>query len=381
MTWPEVPFRQALRDVSGGNVKVPKSDFRDFGALPVVDQGQGSIAGYVNDPNLVQRNELPVIVFGDHTRCFKYVDFPFAVGADGVKILAAADGFDPRYLFWFLTSLNIPSAGYSRHYKYLKDFLVAKPPLAEQKRIATVLDQVDTLRVKRREAIALLGDLTKSIFFGMFGESADDEYPLVQLGDVLERRLRNGVSPSSQGVVESQVLTLSAVTRGRFDGNSRKSAKFMSDPTVDYSVSRHLFMICRGNGNKGLVGRGVFPDADMSDTAYPDTVLAAPIKSAVVHPVYLEHAWATPNVRRQIEGAARTTNGTYKVNQKTMGAVMLALPGMERQREFAQQVQAIEAATGAHMAHLATLDELFASLQHRAFSGTLWDHEISGEAA
>ncbi|WP_277438982.1 hypothetical protein [Streptomyces sp. SPB162] len=120
MTWPEVPFLQALRDVSGGNAKVPKSDFRNSGALPVVDQGRRNIAGYVSDPDLAQCNELPVIVFGDHTRCFKYIDFPFAVGADGVKILAVEDGFDPKYVFWFLTSLDIPSAGYSRHYKFLQ---------------------------------------------------------------------------------------------------------------------------------------------------------------------------------------------------------------------------------------------------------------------
>ena len=62
----------------------------------------------------------PVIVFGDHTRVLKYIDFDFVVGADGVKIIQPISKLNPRYLYYFLT-LNIPkSTGYARHYKLLK---------------------------------------------------------------------------------------------------------------------------------------------------------------------------------------------------------------------------------------------------------------------
>ena len=66
--------------------KVKKSEYQPEGELPVVDQGEGLIGGYIDDTPLAFPHELPVIVFGDHTCRFKYVDFAFAAGADGTQI-------------------------------------------------------------------------------------------------------------------------------------------------------------------------------------------------------------------------------------------------------------------------------------------------------
>ena len=82
-----VPFDRALTDETGGQRKILRRDYLRSGSLPVIDQGQTSIAGYTNDPNMAYNGSLPVILFGDHTRIFKYVNFPFALGADGVKVL------------------------------------------------------------------------------------------------------------------------------------------------------------------------------------------------------------------------------------------------------------------------------------------------------
>ena len=111
--------------------------------MPVVDQGQSLVAGFVNDLSSACKVELPVIVFGDYTRALKYVDFAFAMGADGTKILVPAVESDVKYLYYALKSLNIRSAGYSRHFKFLKEKRIPFPPLAEQKRIAAILDAAD----------------------------------------------------------------------------------------------------------------------------------------------------------------------------------------------------------------------------------------------
>jgi hypothetical protein len=73
------------------------------GSLPVIDQGQEPIAGYTNDCEMAYKGPLPVILFGDHTRIFKYVDFPFALGADGVKVLVPKKAFNPKFLFFYST--------------------------------------------------------------------------------------------------------------------------------------------------------------------------------------------------------------------------------------------------------------------------------------
>lgn len=106
-----VPFLDAVEDVSRGNQKIPQRDFLPAGDLAIIDQGASPIAGYTNDTSTRVRTEPPVLVFGDHTRVFKYVNHPFAMGADGVKVLRVRNGFDSRFVYRFLASVDLPDAG------------------------------------------------------------------------------------------------------------------------------------------------------------------------------------------------------------------------------------------------------------------------------
>ena len=75
------------KEASSNKLKIPKHEFQDEGEYPIIDQGAEYIAGYTNDSSKVYNGDLPIVIFGDHTRIFKFVDFPFALGADGTKIL------------------------------------------------------------------------------------------------------------------------------------------------------------------------------------------------------------------------------------------------------------------------------------------------------
>ena len=244
---------------------------------------------------------------------------------------------------------------------FLKQLKIPLPPLDEQRRIAAILDHADGLRVKRRRAIAQLGDLAESIFLDLFSEDAADAVSF----DSVVTNFRNGLSPAKAGTVMADVLTLSAVTQGIFDPTAVKTSTFMAAPPAAMRVSGDDFLICRGNGNLNLVGVGVSPGHDHPDLTFPDTVIAASFDAAVVDPVYLEMAWKRPSVRRQIESVARTTNGTYKINQQSLGAVRIVIPPLSEQQEFARRIGAIP------NPDLGEMDELFQSLQSRAFSGQL----------
>lgn len=111
------------------------------GKFPIIDQGQAFIAGYTNDKSLVFSDCLPVVIFGDHTRVLKFIDFPFAVGADGTKILRPIKDFDPRFFYYMLLSLDLGSRGYARHFKLLKESEIPLPPLSEQRKIVKMLDE------------------------------------------------------------------------------------------------------------------------------------------------------------------------------------------------------------------------------------------------
>ena len=85
--WDKAPFLKTIlkRRISVGKVK--KRDYLPQGKFPIIDQSQDFIGGYSNNESLVYKGKLPVIIFGDHTRVFKFIDFPFICGADGTKVL------------------------------------------------------------------------------------------------------------------------------------------------------------------------------------------------------------------------------------------------------------------------------------------------------
>jgi len=113
-----------------------------------------------------------LVLFGDHTRIFKYVDFPFALGADGVKALQPESGFDARFLFYYFRFVELPNAGYSRHFKFLKEIQVPKPPLSEQRRIVDLLSRAEGIVRLRREAEKKSAELIPALFLDMFGDPA-----------------------------------------------------------------------------------------------------------------------------------------------------------------------------------------------------------------
>lgn len=184
-TWKELPFEKAFSDITAEAHKIDQSEFLQSGQFPVVDQGQNFIAGYVNDKGLVWKDDSPVVIFGDHTRTLKYIDFPFVLGADGTKVLKPDKEILPLFAYYELLSFNIPSAGYSRHFKFLKNFIFRYPALPEQRRIAARLAQADRLRRLRRYADALGGSYLQSVFVEMFGEPDKNPkgWKSVKLGD------------------------------------------------------------------------------------------------------------------------------------------------------------------------------------------------------
>ncbi|ARI00244.1 type I restriction modification DNA specificity domain protein [Pseudomonas aeruginosa PAK] len=118
------------------------------------------------------------------------------MGADGAKVLEPKAELDKRFLFYYLSSLNIESAGYSRHFKFLKENVVPVPPLPEQKRIAAILDKADAIRRKRQQAIQLADDFLRAVFLDMFGDPVTNPmgWEVKRLGDVIKLSSGNGLS-------------------------------------------------------------------------------------------------------------------------------------------------------------------------------------------
>lgn len=138
--YPLKPFESCLEKITY-TVKIQRKDFLESGDFPVISQESEFINGYWNNENDLFKIKKPVVIFGDHTQVFKYVDFDFVLGADGVKILQPKDFLDTKFFYYFLQSVDLGSLGYARHYRLLKEIQIPLPPLTEQLRIVSILDE------------------------------------------------------------------------------------------------------------------------------------------------------------------------------------------------------------------------------------------------
>ena len=151
-------------------VKVPKQvpvkskDYKKTGRFPIVSQESELISGYWDDETIVYKHNEPVIIFGDHTKNIKYIDFDFVVGADGTHILSTKDDIIAKYFFYALKSVKLRNLGYARHYKLLKEKYIPVPPLSEQQRIVDYLDsafaKIDAMKANAEKAL----NETKALF-------------------------------------------------------------------------------------------------------------------------------------------------------------------------------------------------------------------------
>ncbi len=144
--------------------KIKRSEYLPNGTIPVVDQSQDFIAGYINDTERAYDGDLPVIVFGDHTCTFKYVNFPFAIGAEGTQIIRPTEDFDIRYFYYALQDLPLEQFGYQRHFKYLKTSTIFCPSIPVQHKIAAILRTYDDLIENNTRRIKILEDMAQTLY-------------------------------------------------------------------------------------------------------------------------------------------------------------------------------------------------------------------------
>ena len=372
-TWNVSPFEEVIKDSSGGNKKTLKSDFLDSGEFVIVDQGQEKIAGYTNNKDLLVKVPPPYVVFGDHTRIFKYIDVPFAMGADGTKVLKPKDVtiLAEKYLYYFFLTLNIPNTGYNRHYKYLKDTKIPLPPLPEQKKIASILDAADNLRQKDQQLIEKYTALSQSLFLEMFGDPVSnpmgwDKSIAENFIDLLTGFAFKSADYSSNkddiNLCGGLIITPSGIEwdksnywqRDRLDGLEKYRiidgdiVMAMDRPWISSGFKIHK--ITKNDKESFLVQR------------------TARIRGKGINQDFLYFLFK----HNAFEKQANTTETTVPhISPKDIRKYELIIPPINLQNQFAERIQSIETQKQLALANLEKSAALFNSLLQRAFKGEL----------
>lgn len=141
--WETYKFEDIFIRIAGKKYQINQNEYKEIGKYPVIDQGKKYITAYSDNADKVFNNDN-IIVFGDHTRIFKYVDFNFIIGADGVQLLKTNKEFDTKFMYYNLSNQYIPNTGYNRHFKFILDMSFYIPPsIEEQNKIAELLTLID----------------------------------------------------------------------------------------------------------------------------------------------------------------------------------------------------------------------------------------------
>ena len=357
--------------------------FGDSGEMPIVrirDVIRGHSSTFYNgefDKKYVLRDGDMLIGMDGEFNLAKWQGGPAVLNQRVCRISASSGILDDGFLFRFLPSAlkaieDVTPFVTVKHLsvKTIRDIEIPLPPLAEQRRIAEVLDKAEALRAKRRAALAQLDSLTQSFFLDLFGDPVSNPkgVKVVRLADVATR-ITDGVH-QKPNYTESGIpfISVKDITTGKliFD-----QCKFISVGDHERFTKRckpeRLDILYTKVG--ATYGRPAIVDTDREFSLYVSVCIIKPRKD-LIDPYFLNAAMATSAVKNQADRRIKGI-GVPDLHLDQIQSFLIPLPSMSQQREFARRVAAVEKLKTAQRAALSELDALFASLQHRAFRGEL----------
>ncbi len=248
----------------------------------------------------------------------------------------------------------------------LKQLEVVLPPLSEQRRIASVLDQAEALRAKRRAALAELDSLTQSLFLDLFGDPVSNSkgWPLMKFETIgsLDRGVSKHRPRNAPELLGGPYPLVQTGEVANCDGYIREQHSTYSEIGLRQSRMWPKGTLCITiAANIAKTGILTF------DACFPDSVVGFLADDGAT--VEFVRTWLS-FLQKALEDAA-PESAQKNINLAILRNLTLPFPPLTIQREFARRVAAVEKLKAAHRASLAELDALFATLQHRAFRGEL----------
>lgn len=258
---------------------------------------------------------------------------------------------------------------------HLSKVTIPLPPLSEQKRIAEILDQAEALRAKRRAALALLDELTQSIFLDMFGDAEvnSSRWPVKKVEEyVFEFQGGKSLESIDDDNSINRVLKVSAVTGMKFRPFESKPVPDAYAPPKEHFVKPNDLLFSRANTTE-LVGAVAYVSECSENLLLPDKLWRFVWKNpGEIHPLFIWFLFQTRPVRREIGNRATGTSGSMKnISKAKLNGIPTILPPFDIQELFANRVKSVENIKTELRKSLADFDALFASLQYRAFRGLL----------
>jgi len=334
-----IDFEDGVVDRTRDATKIQRSAYLPVGSIPVIDQGHNAIAGYTNEPGSKYGGALPVVLFGDHTRALKFVDFPFAAGADGIKVLEPCAHLNARFLWYFLRAQRLPNDGYSRHFKHLRALKIPVPSMERQLRVADLLGRAESIFQMRKEAEHKAKGIIPALFLDMFGDPATNPkgWELRQVGDAI-RSAEYGTSTKAS----DDKTGIPVIRMGNVDATGRLSVedlKYVVLPEAQrrvYALEPGDILFNRTN-SKELVGKtGIWRGPERAVAA--SYFIRVRVDEETVLPDYFWVFMNTRHMKSVLYSTARGAIGQSNINAKELRALRIPFPPTSLQKTFARRI-------------------------------------------
>ena len=379
--WTALAVADLIVPVSvAGKDKVQTSDYMPSGRFPIIDQGQSAIAGWTDNECAVIFEPLPLIVFGDHTRAFKYVDTPFARGADGTQLMRPNDEVDPRFFYFACLALDLPARGYNRHFTSLKEKIVHFPvALDEQRAIAAVLDvlrsgasiEARTERALEELKAAAMGELFSR---GLRGEEQKDtevgrvpqSWEVAPLGDYTTRT-QYGLSVRGLPEGKYPILRMNCQLDGRVLFRDLQYVNLSEREFADFRLEEGDLLFNRTNSYE-LVGRMAIFEGER-DAVFASYLVRVTLNQAELIPRFVNYYFNQAGVQAGLRSLASRGVSQANINATKLRGVHIPKPSLDEQREIVAILDTIDRKIDLLRRKRALLDELFKSLLHKLMTG------------
>ena len=372
--WQKVNFNSFFEVLPSKKYQVQKQDYLSNGDIPVVDQGQSLIAGYTNDKNKIFNHDK-VIIFGDHTRIVKYIDFEFAVGADGTQILGVKQNINLKFAYYQLLNKKIPDTGYNRHFKYVKaeDYYIP-PTLEEQQEIVDVLDAASEIIRLRTACIESAQSLIPALFQEMFGDVKNNtkNWKLCNLNDLVYIDRKN---------ISVNELKTNAYRYIGLEHIEKDTGKILIDLennfNVDLKSNKYYFTnehVLYGK-LRPYLNKVALPTCD--GVCSTDIFPIMPRKN-ISNKYFIKYLMSSPYFV-QITSLKTSGANLPRIGTKALELIKVICPDIEIQNQFAAKAQEIEAYIKTQQAELENAKTMFQSILHHSFSGELTRHKFGGD--
>ena len=327
----KLDFCEVFDDYTSRCRKIPKEEYLSNGKYIVIDQGQNNIAGYTNiDDGLFE--DVPAIVFGDHTRIIKYVDEPFFLGADGVKLLKSKiEDANYKYLYYVLRNARIPDTGYNRHFKWLKEINLEYKDAESQKNIVKTLDTVTNIIELYKVELSKLDNLIRARFVEMFGDVKANPYGFEKMALKDTCTVITGNTPS-RSVPEYYGDSIEWIkTDNIVSGQLRPSQalEYLSDEgmKVGRTVEKGAILMACIAGSVASIGRVCITDRKVAFNQQINAIVSEDYDSLFLHTMLqLSKEYLAEEINMALKGI---------LSKSKLEGKEFIVPSIEQQKQFA----------------------------------------------